>query len=371
MTLVEVSSLRGLNRHWKTSIDRSIRKLRVMSISSLPTNLLMKFKNLERLTVDHRDEMHFCDMKQLNLIPSLRYLTIQGMRMKNDSLLSIGSCTSLVELSVTDITLSKNCGEALQTFRDLKHLTKLCMRYIDVEKIEYGGNVIVENVCKIQGLKHLELRSHDMNTDVLKDLATMTALEVLCLSSSPLHIPDLEFLRPMSNLKHLALPWTHFAIYEADQIEILSNLTFLDLGATDVTDDSLKDFSKLTNLKHLSLKDDCIGDGALEHLSTLVELETLDLSHGAGLSDLCKLDHVSTLVGLKILNLNGTHITDADLEFLLPLTNLRRLDIGLTSVTDSGVENILAPLTKLEVVSTEVSMMVDMGAENWAEGLLL
>ena len=352
MTLHELSHLRSLNRHWRESIDSSIRTLRLTSMSSIPTRLFSKFLHLEHLTVEHMDETHYCDMRQLNLVTALRYLSIQGMKLSNDSLISIGRCQSLTELSVADITLTKNCSEALSALTQLTQLTKLCMRYIDVEKVEFGGDCCVESVSKIHSLKHLELR-FDMSTEVLENLSALTGLETLCLSSITLYIPDLYFLKSLTRLRHLSLPWTHFAIYDTKQIDLLSNLTFLDLGATDVTDDSVQDFSRLTNLRHLSLKDACIGDATVEHLSGMTDLVSLDISHGAGLSDVCSLDHISELHSLKSLNLNGTHIGDSDLEMLRPLSNLERLDIGLTCVTEAGIKT-LASISSLKEVNTEI-----------------
>jgi len=318
----------------------------------MPTRLLLKFKHLEHLTVEHKDEMRYCDMRHLSLLTTLKSLSLQGMKLTNESLMAIGSCRSLMELSAADITLMKTCPEALASWRQLTQLTKLCMRYVDVEKIEFGGNYVVENISKIHGLKNLELR-FDMSTDVLDDLASLTNLEVLCLSSITLYIPNLNFLKDLSRLRKLSLPWTHFSIYDAEQIDLLSNLTYLDLGATDVTDDSLEDFSRLTNLRHLSLKDSCISDGAVKNLSALTDLCSLDISHGAGLSDVCSLDDVSHLCSLKSLNLNGTHIGDSDLEMLLPMTNLERLDVGLTCVTDPGLD-LLTVLTNLNEINKEI-----------------
>ena len=352
MSLQEISSLRGVSRHWRAAIDHSVDTLRVVSLSSIPMELFIKFTHLQRLTVDHMDEMHFCDMRQLNRLSSLRYLSIQGMKISNESLTAIGSCTSLVELTAADITLTKNCSEALGAFSQLTQLTQLCLKYVDVEKVECGGDYCVESVSKIPSLKHLELR-FDMSEDVLDCLLSLTGLETLCLSSITLQIPNLYFLKDMARLRRLSLPWTHFSIYDAEQIDLLANLTFLDLGATDATDESVQDFSRLTNLRHLCLKDNCISDTTAEYLSTLSKLESLDISHSAGLSDVCTLDHVSALVSLKSLNVNGTHIGDSDLENLFPLTSLERLDIGLTCVTESAI-NSLTSLANLKEINTEI-----------------
>jgi len=318
----------------------------------IPTDLLVKFIHLEKLTVDHMDETRFCDLRNLNLLNTLRYLKLQGMRLSNDSIVAIGNTTTLTDLYVSDITLCHNCADALMTWTKLTVLKKLRMRYVDVERIEFGGNYCVEAVSTIPSLMHLELR-FDMTTEVLDKLSTLTRLEVLCLSSITLYIPDLYFLKNLTRLKHLSLPWTHFSIYDVEQIDLLSNLTFLDLGATDVTDDSVKDFSRLTNLKHLSIKDNCIGDNAVKHLSTMSGLVSLDISHGAGLSDVCTLDHIAGLQSLKSLNINGTHIGDSDLKNLFPLKNLERLDLGLTSVTEKGIK-LLSQMPNLKEINTEI-----------------
>jgi hypothetical protein len=49
------------------------------------------------------------------------------------------------------------------------------------------------------------------------------------------------------------------------------------------------------------------------------------------------------------LTLQKTHVTDAGLEHLRPLTGLRNLDLKGTPVTDAGVANLLHALLDLNI----------------------
>eukprot|EP00210_Caulerpa_lentillifera_P001235 g1191.t1 len=298
-------------------------------------------------------ESSLFDLTALQQLNSLTKLSMKGMRIGSKSIMEIAMCTTkLKELSLCEITLPKPALEPLDSLSQLCQLTQLEMVYVDIERVEFGGNYIVDVVSKLPKLKQLDLR-FDMTSEVLSKLSNLTALENLFISSITLYIPDLNFLKPLAQLRELSLPWTHFSIYEADELDALINVTSLDLGATDVMDDSIKNFSRLTNLKHLVLKDNCITDAVIDHISMLTDLVSLDISHGAGLSDVCHVRTLSELRGLKALNLNGTHIEDSDLMLLTHLTTLERLDIGLTDVTDNGIVH-LSSITSLKQINTEI-----------------
>lgn len=352
LTWGELGTLRRLNKHWCKSVDHSIRTARICSTSSIPTDLLLKFRRMERLSIENLRDSSLCDMNALQKLTSLNSLSIKGMRIGSSSLLAVSMCTGLKELAFYDTTLPSTCLKALDSLSQLSMLTQLKMVYLDIERVEFSGNHCVEMVSKLPNLRQLDLR-FDMTSEVLSNLSTLTALESLFISSITLYIPDLNFLRPLTQLRTLSLPWTHFSVYGAEELDALINITSLDIGATDVTDDSLQDFSKLTNLKHLVLKDDCITDSVIDHISMLTDLVSLDISHGAGLSDVCSLRTLSELCGLKLLNLNGTHIGDSDMMLLTNLTSLEWLDIGLTDVTDNGIRH-LSSITSLKKINTEI-----------------
>jgi hypothetical protein len=107
------------------------------------------------------------------------------------------------------------------------------------------------------------------------------------------------------------------------------------------------------------------GDDDVRHLKVLTNLVRLDLS-GTQVTD-AGLEHLERLTNLTDLYLSGTQVTDAGLGHLRGLTNLEYLYLRDTQVTDAGLEHLkeLTKLTKLDLRDTQVT---DAGLEH-LEGL--
>ena len=98
-----------------------------------------------------------------------------------------------------------------------------------------------------------------------------------------------------------------------------------------------------------------IIDSDLKYLQTFTELKKLDL-YDTGITD-AALAHLASLTRLELLEINSPKVTDAGLKHLHGLTNLKELYLYGTSVTDAGMEN-LAKMTRLRVLdvsATEVT----------------
>jgi len=65
-------------------------------------------------------------------------------------------------------------------------------------------------------------------------------------------------------------------------------------------------------------------------------------------------------VRLDTLYLNNTRVTDAGLEHLKELVDLRVLELDNTQVTDAGMK-CLQPLCRLEIVSLRGTQVTDFG----------
>ena len=104
-----------------------------------------------------------------------------------------------------------------------------------------------------------------------------------------------------------------------------------------------------------SLDQSEISDAGLEHIGGLTELRTLSLGNTT-VSD-AGLQHMEGLLQLQELLLGGTNVTDAGLEYLKGLTQLRWLGVGRTKVSDAGLKYVkgLTRLQRLDLWGTKVS----------------
>ena len=80
-------------------------------------------------------------------------------------------------------------------------------------------------------------------------------------------------------------------------------------------------------------------DADLEHLQGLHQLRRLNLMNAAKITD-AGLEHLKGLKQLQMLILNGSNITDAGLEHLKGLKQLHDLTLGNTKVTPAGLKKL-------------------------------
>ncbi|CAI5460305.1 unnamed protein product [Closterium sp. Yama58-4] len=135
--------------------------------------------------------------------------------------------------------------------------------------------------------------------------------------------------------------------------------TTLDLkGLPYLSEAILYHVSTMTHLKHIALDGSTgFSPEGIKHLY-MKQLESLELTSDA-ITDSC-LEGIGAASSLRSLNLKGTHVTDAGLEFLAPLSWLKVLVLpGM--ITDAGLEHIrsLPALEELDIsdsVLTEESV---------------
>ena len=101
------------------------------------------------------------------------------------------------------------------------------------------------------------------------------------------------------------------------------------------------------------------GDGSRDWKVRIVKLDGTDVTDA-------EMEHLIALTTLVELNLNDSHVTDAGLEHLKGLEKLRALELGNTDVTDAGLQHLkeLKELVVLELYGTKVT---DAGLEQIKE----
>ena len=104
-----------------------------------------------------------------------------------------------------------------------------------------------------------------------------------------------------------------------------------------------------------------VTDAGLEHLKTLRQLKNLNL--GTTRTTDAGLEHIKALRQLQVLNLNFTRVSDAGLESLKRLTELQELRLDDTKVTDAGLRH-LEGLSQLTVLWLDGTQVTDAGLEH-------
>ena len=117
------------------------------------------------------------------------------------------------------------------------------------------------------------------------------------------------------------------------------------------------------HLRNLGIEVGSFDDEGASNLSTLTNLEKLCLSK-TRVTDV-GLKGISSLTSLEVLELGDTELTDVGLRHLSKLINLRELDLEGTSVVGPGLLH-LAALPKIELLNLSRSNITDEGLANLA-----
>ncbi len=140
------------------------------------------------------------------------------------------------------------------------------------------------------------------------------------------------------------------------KLKDLRNLRALDLSGCEIDDTKFAAMKALTSLQSLRLSDSpLLTDVGLKNLERLSELKSLDLSM-TSVTD-SGLLHLIGLNKLSQLNLCGTEVSDAGLANLNGMTTLSQIDLHGTRVTDAGLAHLkaLANLSELRLCFTGVT----------------
>jgi hypothetical protein len=105
----------------------------------------------------------------------------------------------------------------------------------------------------------------------------------------------------------------------------------------------------------VGLPGEAVTDAGLEHLKGLTQLKRLYLED-TRVTD-AGLKHLRGLTQLEVLELRSAKVTDAGLEHLKRLTELKDLSLDNTRVTDAGLEHLkgMTQLAGLSLVGTQVT----------------
>lgn len=204
-------------------------------------------------------------------------------------------------------------------------LSVTCFAATDPSWIAERGGVAERD--KTGKIVAVDLRSSWVADSDLADLARMADLKRLDLSLTRVSDQGLRLLRTAPGIVDL-------------------NLYYAEL----ITDDGLSAVRGWKHLKRLNLRGTKITDKTLEMLSTVPTVESLDIGF-AEITDV-GLDHLAVLPNLRELTIGGNKLTDLGLQMLRQLPQLTYLDLGGSQRTDSGLWSITLTDAGLESLAT-------------------
>ena len=225
------------------------------------------------------------------------------------------------------------------------------IRYVSISECGTIGDGAMQYLKRLKDLARLDLYSTPIASKGLAYLPEFQKLEHLGLIK--LEIEDLAFLRGPLQDTLLDLSVCECSVKDAGltYLQGLANLRNLILQNTNISDDSLPHIASCEKLSNLNLTATQVQGKGLRHLKDTPNLFSLILLNCLRMNDegLAAFSE-GGFEKLGSLELGGcAGITDAGLQHLKGLRNLRDLGLERTSVTKAGVESLRSALPGCDV----------------------
>jgi internalin A len=160
---------------------------------------------------------------------------------------------------------------------------------------------------------------------------------------------DLRQLNQLPDLNYLDLSLTRITDQGMQEIKNLRGIVELNLYFAEyVTDQGLAAVREWKKLKRLNVHGAKVSDTTLEHISGITTLESLDM--GSTMLTNIGLERLTTLPNLKQLTMGGTELGDAGLQALRQIPTLTYLDLSGRQGTDKNVWTIAMTEAGLDAV---------------------
>ncbi len=274
---------------------------------------------------------------------------LRSLAITNSGLTDAGVATIVASFpELTDLDLSSNTNLTGAALRSIAGLTKLerlnlmqCrfndlhtrrlaklpeLRSLDLRGNMEAGDMTLMTVGKLPHLSAFKHRSSTVTDEGLRALGEVAPLESLLIQDFAITDdsgPHLAALEKLSSLEVFRCQGFGTRGVLALGGLPLTRLTLRDLP--DVGDEALAVVERLPGLKRLYLHElASVGDDGLRHLSAAHELEILDIWSLPLMTD-AAVDVIAGLTNLKELSIRETSVTEAAIPRILSLPHLRSL----------------------------------------------
>ena len=272
-------------------------------------------------------------------LTSLRSLSIYVPDLSPGVVDDVASLPSLEELHLQLVSLTAN---------DLLKLNRLPLRTLglnDVRIDESAGLALSE----MTRLESLSIDSCEFPSGLDATFQPMPRIKSLKVFGGTKSQPSqLKFLESFPNLQCLWIVSIDVDESRLQQIGRLGDLEELSLQFTGLTDDGLRSLRTLTKLRRLILgNDDQFSGGGLRYLESSKELEELSVFATSFDDSAARL--LSRFPKLNSFVAYDTPLSDASIDSLLQLRNVRLLWVSNTKISPRMIARLKQDLPKCEI----------------------
>ncbi|XP_062078218.1 uncharacterized protein LOC133782829 isoform X4 [Humulus lupulus] len=282
------------------------------------------------------------DLKALSGLCKLNMLNLEGCNVTAACLNSISALVALAYLNLNRCSLS---DDGCDKFSGLKSLKVLSLGFNGIT------DACLDHFEGLTSLESLNLDSCAITDAGLANLTGLKLLRGLELSDTEVGSNGLRYLSGLTNLENLNLSFTLVTDGGLKKLSKLTSLKSLNLDARQITDEGLENLTNLTELTHLDLFGAHITDSGMNYLRCFKKLQSLEIC-GGGITD-AGVKNIQDLVYLRRLNLSqNCNLTNKTLELISGLTTLLSLNMSNSCVTNAGLQ-YLKPLKNLRSLTLE------------------
>ena len=247
---------------------------------------------------DLHPDLHQLTQQQVKSISRLTTLKWVGLCYSGLTDASLKQLTTLQNIVALDLSETAITDEGCETFTSFKNL----------EALDLMGTPIsdkgVQTLAKCPNLKTLVICFTKIDNEALKSVGAMKSLENLSIGNNKAINDDgvTKYLRQ-------------------------TNLKWLRLDGCSIRGQCLATLACRKSLKLLDLSNTLIDDASLECISGYENLVSLDLQYDKAVTDI-GLANISKNPSIQCLRLEQTGITEASIDLLLAMPNLKAIDIS-------------------------------------------
>lgn len=285
---------------------------------------------------------------------SLQRLWLSRTQIGDPALNSLLQCPTLTHLALEGTPTSDVGLTSLSQLPSLRFLS-LGSPYVTADGLRRLGQT--------RTLEELHLDRLPVDAAVTKQLAQLTQLRVLSLRMTPLTDEAMAALHPLQLLQEVHLDGTLLGDAALATAAQWKQLKILSVAYTSITDVGLQELAACTQLQRLDVKQTSVSLAGLHKL--FVQQQQRTWTDGLQCVFTTRASEAGQLISL---DLSPVRLSDSDVGYLLPLTELQWLTMSNSRLTDAGIQTLLqADWKQLSLLRLDNADISDVSLERLAQ----